>query len=188
MTGHVQTAVSDAAVDEPRAASPAAITPATGVVVGLLRILLGWTLFWAGIDKVFGLGFSTAADGAVTGGASATKGFLTYGLDTSAWIAPVLQPLAGNIVIDALYLLVTVGAGLCLMLGVAVRPAAAGGALFFVLLWLAAFPLEYNPVSDQHLFWALSCVLMIVIDAGAHLGLGKVWARTPLVERVPALR
>src|SRR5687768_4431794 len=45
------------------------------------RIALGWTFLWAFLDKAFGLGFSTQADGAWINGGSPTQGFLEFGTE-----------------------------------------------------------------------------------------------------------
>jgi len=59
-------------------------------VMGILRLLLGWTFLWAFLDKAFGLGFSTGRDpvtGAITffgegqawfNGGSPTEGVFAY--------------------------------------------------------------------------------------------------------------
>lgn len=129
---------------------PPVSTAGRGMTLGLFRIALGWLLLWAGLDKLLGLGFPTERAGAVINGASATEGYLTYGLAPDSLAADLLGPLAGNPVADALYLLGAVGGGLALILGIGVRLAAIGGAILFLLLWFTAFPLEYNPVLDQH--------------------------------------
>lgn len=49
----------------------------TGLVSGILRILVGFTFFWAFIDKLFGLGFATPSERAWINGGSPTTGYLT---------------------------------------------------------------------------------------------------------------
>jgi len=167
------------------AAAAAAAPPAPailGSLLGVLRIALGWVLLWAGVDKVFGLGYPTEDGQAVIDGASATEGYLQHALTPGSAAEPLLQPLAGNPLIDVLYLAGTLGAGVALLLGVGVRIAGLGGAALFVMLWFSSLPLEYNPFLDQHLFWALSCLLVVAADAGRHLGLGRWWQSTTLVS------
>jgi thiosulfate dehydrogenase [quinone] large subunit len=140
-------------------------------------------LLWAGLDKVFGWGLSTPSGEALVDGVSPTRGFLQFGLAEGSPAAAVLQPLAGNPVVDVLYLLGTVGAGLALLLGVGVRLAGIGGAVLFGLLWFSSLPLEHNPFLDEHLLWALACLVVVAGDAGRHLGLGTWWQSTTLVTR-----
>ena len=47
-------------------------------VWAVLRLLMGWTFFWAFIDKLFGLGFATAAESSWLNGGSPTAGFLKF--------------------------------------------------------------------------------------------------------------
>nr|WP_245530223.1 hypothetical protein [Brachybacterium faecium] len=73
------------------AASPAALpTPAARVgtsvgaekkswgytVLGIARLMVGFTFLWAFLDKTFGLNFSTPAEGSWLNGGSPTAGFL----------------------------------------------------------------------------------------------------------------
>lgn len=156
--------------------------PLQQISLGLIRLGVGWALFWSGIDKVFGLGFSTPPAQSVLAGASPTKGFLLYGLPADAPAAALLKPLAGHPVADALFLLATVGAGLALMLGIGTRVAAIGGAVLMLNLWFASLPLEYNPFLDQHLFYAIALLSVPVFDSGRYLGLGNAWRNLPLVR------
>jgi len=161
---------------------PSSLPTGLGPLLGLLRIALGWTLLWAGLDKVFGLGYPTASEQAVIDGASATEGYLQHALTPGSLAESALQPLAGNLLVDILYLAVTLGAGLALLLGVGVRIAGIGGAIFFAMLWFTSLPIEYNPFLDQHLFWAISCFVVVTADAGRYLGLGGWWQSTRLVS------
>ena len=150
--------------------------------LGLLRVGFGWALFWSGIDKVFGLGFATKPEQSVLAGVSPTKGFLMHGLDADAPAAALLKPLAGNPVADALFLLATVGAGLALLLGIGTRVAAIGGGILMLNLWFASLPLQYNPVLDQHLLYAIAALSVLAFDSGRYLGLGTWWRQVPLVR------
>lgn len=152
------------------------------ISLGIIRLGFGWALFWSGIDKLFGLGFATKPEQSVLAGVSPTKGFLLHGLDADAPAAALLKPLAGHPVADALFLLATVGAGLALLVGIGTRIAAIGGGILMLNLWFASLPLQYNPVLDQHLFYAIAALSVVAFDSGRYLGLGTAWRRVPLVQ------
>ncbi len=78
-------------------------------VWGIARIGLGFTLFYAFLEKLFGLGFTTCRDQATDAinimcdsgwlaGGSPTTGFLNFG--TSGPFAELFQNMAGNPLID----------------------------------------------------------------------------------------
>lgn len=165
---------------------PAATSTTVRLVVTGLRLVVGWVLLWAGLDKVFGLGYATPASQSVLHGASPTKGFLSGGIPAGSPAHGLLTPLAGNPVVDVLYLLATLGAGLALVLGAGIRVAAAGGALLLLSLWFASMPLENNPLVDEHLVYVMALVVVAVLDDGRY-GLGGWWRRTPVVQRAPWL-
>ncbi len=41
---------------------------------------------------------------------------------------------------------------------------------------------------DDHLIGALTLIALALVGAGSTLGFGKLWARTPLVQRLPWLK
>lgn len=153
------------------------------VLTGLLRITTGWMLFWAGIDKVFGLGYATPRSESVIEGTSAASGFLQFGVNEDSPFAGVLNSMAGSMVVDILYLLATVGAGLAIMLGVGVRIAGIGGAILFASIWAASIPLEYNPILDQHAVYAIVCLVIAFSTWDQNLGLGSWWRSKGLGAR-----
>jgi thiosulfate dehydrogenase [quinone] large subunit len=77
--------------------------------------------------------------------------------------------------------------GTALILGVGMRIAAATGGLLLTFMWMASLPLENNPFMDDHLVYAVVLVGLALLHAGDTLGLGRLWARTDLVHRHPAL-
>ncbi|MFE6996576.1 DoxX family membrane protein [Microbacterium sp. NPDC057659] len=177
----VTIAPTDTAHATPRRERAKAQVP--GVLLGVLRIALSWQLLWSGLDKVFGLGLATEPGKAVINGFSPTRGYLEFGLDPAGFAFGALHPIAGHPVVDVLFLLGTVGAGLALLLGVGVRIAGLGAAAFMLLLWVSAFPLANNPFLDEHLFAVAAALLLAFSPAGDHLGLGRWWRSTPLVKR-----
>lgn len=159
---------------------------AADYIWALLRISLGGIFLWAFLDKTFGWGFATTAEQAWVNGGSPTRGFLTFA--TTGPLAGFYQSLAGAVWVDVLFMVGLAGIGLALLTGVAMRIAAASGALLMVLMWSAALPPANNPVLDDHLIYAGLLIGLAAVGAGEVLGLGRYWARIPLVRRLPWLK
>ena len=156
------------------------------VTYGLLRISLGWVFFWAFIDKLFGLGFTTAPDKAWLAGGSPTFGFLKFA--TKGPMAEFYQSLAGNGVVDWLFMMGLLGVGTALLLGVLVRLAAVSGIAMMLLMYTAVLPPEHNPVVDDHIVYALLLATFIYLPVGNKLGFGEKWSRLSLVRKRPWLK
>ncbi|WP_092556716.1 hypothetical protein [Actinoplanes derwentensis] len=154
---------------------------ATRYLLAGIRIALGWIFLWAFLDKLFGLGRGTPAANAWLDGGSPTAGFL--GKAASGPFAGVYHSMAGNTVVDALFMTALLGIGTALILGIGMRLAAASGALLTVLMWTAVLPPETNPFMDDHLIYAAVLILLALLGAGTTWGLGRRWAATPLVRR-----
>jgi thiosulfate dehydrogenase [quinone] large subunit len=155
-------------------------------VWGLLRLGMGWIFFWAFIDKLFGLGFATAPDKAWIAGGSPTFGFLKFA--TKGPFAEFYQGLAGNVLVDWLFMLGLLFVGITLLSGILVRLGGYTGALMLVLMYTAGFlPPQHNPFLDDHLIYALIMIGLTVTKSGYWLGLGKWWSRIKIVERYPIL-
>ena len=150
-----------------------------------VRLLLAVEFLWAFGDKLLGWGRSTPVEGAWINGGSPTAGFLSH---VEGPFAGFFGALAGNPVIDWLFMLGLLGIGLALALGIGMRLAAAAGALLMLLMWMASLPLENNLFVDYHLVDAVLLIGLAAFLAGNTLGLGLRWARLPLVKRYPVLR
>ena len=159
---------------------------AFGYVTAALRLALGWIFLWAFLDKLFGLGHETESKAAWINGGSPTKGFLSHA--TTGPFADTYQNIAGQAWADWLFMIGLAGIGGALIAGVAMRIAAASGALLLVLMWTAVLPPENNPFMDDHLVYALILVSLALVKAGHVFGLGPVWERIPLVKRYGFLR
>ena len=169
-----------------QASTPGAVSSdRAGTVVryvgAALRLSLGWVFLWAFLDKAFGLGHETAGKDAWFSGGSPTNGFLAFG--TSGPFKGMYQDIAGQGWADWLFMLGLLGIGVALMAGVAMRLAAAAGAVLLVLMWTAVLPPSSNLFMDDHLVYAMTLVLLAALGAGHTLGLGKVWERLPLVSQ-----
>src|SRR5919112_1332225 len=94
-------------------------TPAD-YVWAVARISIGWVFLWAFLDKTFGFGFATPAAKAWINGGSPTKGFLS-----NVEVGPLqsfFHSIAGNPVVDWLFLLGLLGIGVALIAGIGFRP------------------------------------------------------------------
>ncbi|MFC4630077.1 hypothetical protein ACFO6V_17635 [Promicromonospora alba] len=150
-----------------------------------VRLLLAVEFLWAFGDKLFGWGLGTPTERAWINGGSPTEGYLG---GVEGPFAGFFGSLAGNAVIDWLFMLGLLGIGLALALGIGMRIAAGAGALLMLLMWMASLPLENNPFVDYHLVDAVLLIGLAAFLAGDTIGLGKQWARLPLVKRFPVLR
>jgi thiosulfate dehydrogenase [quinone] large subunit len=165
--------------------------PATGNAVAryaaaAARLSLGWIFLWAFLDKTFGLGFATESKNAWIDGGSPTNGFLSNA--PTGPFKGVYNDIAGATWADWLFMIGLLGIGVALVAGVAMRIAAATGALLLVLMWTAVLPPENNPFMDDHLVYAIVLVLLAALGAGKTLGLGTYWEKLPIVKRFPILK
>ncbi len=154
-------------------------------LLATLRLGLGLIFLWAFVDKLFGLGFTTAASKSWLGGTSPTSGFLQFG--TQGPLATLFQSLSGSIIIDWLFMLGLVAIGLALTLGVALRLARLGGIAMMLLIYAAIFPPEHHPFIDEHIVYVFVLALLPTVQAGHTWGLGGWWGSTALVRRFPLL-
>ncbi|HUR09143.1 MAG TPA: hypothetical protein VM347_41845 [Nonomuraea sp.] len=151
-------------------------------VWAVARISIGWIFLWAFLDKTFGWGFATPAKNAWLSGGSPTTGFLK-GTGENA-LGGFFSGLAGQPLVDWLFMLGLLGIGAALVLGVGLRIAAVTGTLMLVLMWAAELPLANNPFMDEHIIYSIVLIGLALADTGTTLGLG----RSPIVQRNPYLR
>lgn len=145
------------------------------------RVLLGFVFLWAFFDKMFGLGFATAADKAWIAGGSPTTGFLKMGVNPDSLLAGFFNGLAGMAWVDWLFMAGLLGIGLALLLGVALRLAAAAGSILLGMMWLAVLPLENNPVIDDHIIYLV--VLWVVAAGQRRWSLATWWLSLGYVKK-----
>ena len=178
-------------VSGPRAdGSTGTAAPTQGAVArytaALLRLSLGWVFLWAFFDKTFGLGHETASKDAWTNGGSPTKGFLAFA--ATGPFKDFYNGVAGQAWADWLFMIGLLCIGTALVLGIAMRAAAAAGVLMLVLMWTVVLPPANNPFMDDHLIYAMVLVLITALGAGHTWGLGRTWESLALVRRTPWLR
>lgn len=147
---------------------------------------MGWIFLWAFLDKLFGLGFASLADRSWVHGVSPTYGFLKFG--TSGPFKPLFENLAGNQLVDWLFMFGLLFVGTALVLGIAKKLSTLSGCLLLLLMWLAAFPPKNNPIVDEHIIYILVLQLLLHLNSGEVFGLTKWWEKTELVKKFPILK
>lgn len=150
-----------------------------------LRLVLGWTLFWAFLDKLFGLGYATPSKSSWLNGGSPTAGYLSFA--TSGPLSGFWNGLSGNSVVDALFMLALLAIGLAVILGIGTKISGISGALLMLMLWSTTLPPANNPIVDEHIVFLLVFLGMVLVKPGRWWGLGKWWANMALVKRYPIL-
>lgn len=179
------------------------LSVAAARALALLRIAFGLTFLWAFFDKLLALGYSTGAitnsagdrtgidfyakNGAWLNGGSPTKGFLA-GVSNNNPLHSMWHSMAGSAWVDWLFMLGLLGVGLALTLGIGMRLAGIVGVVLYLFMFVASWPLVTNPAIDDHVLGAISVAVLALTYAGDTWGLGRWWARTPLVTRFGILR
>jgi thiosulfate dehydrogenase [quinone] large subunit len=172
-------------------------THTAGLVLGMLRIVVGWTFLWAFVDKLFALGYATGVDpetGAVDRfgdaawihGGSPTYGFLAFAADGP--FKDFYNNIAGDAWADWLFMAGLLGIGVSLTLGVFMRLGTISGVVMYLLMWSVVLPPDNNPITDDHTIGALVVAVLGLYAAGRYLGFGRWWERQSLVQRFPILK
>ena len=142
-----------------------------------LRIVLGFTFFWAFIDKMFGLGYATPSAKAWIHGGTPAQGFMK---GAEGPFGTFYHNIAGPWA-DWLFMTGLLGIGVALLAGAGLKIAAWTGALLLALMYLAEFPLGQsgmtNPLIDSHWIEAVGIAVVATTLAGDTWGLGKWWGR-----------
>jgi thiosulfate dehydrogenase [quinone] large subunit len=158
---------------------------------GVTRILLGFTFLWAFLDKTFGLGYATEKGWMFgTGEGNPTKGFLKFGVNPDGPFASFfngLAPDSPSALVNWLFMLALLGAGVGLVLGIGMRISSIGASLLLLLMWLAEAPwaknvaeggatvASNNPLLDEHIIYSATLMLLMFAMAGRYWGLGRMW-------------
>lgn len=155
-------------------------------VWALTRLSLASVFLWAFADKLFGLGHDTASKQAWIHGGHPTMGFLKF--SATGPLKGFYHQIAGAGWADWMFMLGLAGIGTALLLGVALRPAAAAGTVLLVMMWSAVLPPDNHVFMDEHIIYALVIIGLALVGAGETLGLGRWWSRTRLAQRFPILK
>lgn len=149
------------------------------ISLAITRVLLGFVFLWAFLDKLLGFGLSTPFERAWINGGSPTTGYLS---NVDGTFAPFFNGLAGNMLVDWLFMLGLLGVGIGLIFGIAMRLSILSGSVMLLLMWLAALPLAANPVVDDHIVYiAMLWVLWFGLPL-QRLSAGYMWRRLEVVK------
>lgn len=151
--------------------------------VFLLRIVMGWTLFQAGLTKITADGWTAA-------------GYLQNAVHPDNPFQSMWSSFAGSGLIDFLNTWGVLLVGLGLILGAFVRWNAFWGAVTMIFYWLSAWqggisegiPLEHGWVVDDHIVYAFLLFGLGAIGAGRILGVDRWLEQTEFVQENPWLR
>lgn len=172
-------------------------TEKTFYALALVRISLGFVFLWAFLDKLFGLGFATCRDAATNAvdvmckqswaaDGSPTAGFLGHAVKGP--FQDFYNGLAGSGLVDWLFMLGLLAAGVGLLLGIWTRLAVVIGALMLFLMWTALLWPENNPFLDDHIVYILVLAAIYLGDTHQKWGLRPWWSNTTLVKALPFLK
>lgn len=146
-------------------------------LVVLLRVALGWLLFWAGITKV--LNPDWTAQGYLMG-AKAFSGLYQ-------WLAsPEMISLTNFVNEWALTLI-----GISLILGIGVRLSSVLGAAIMLLYYFPVLEFPYvgrSFIVDEHIIYATALMLLATLRAGRYYGLENWCSGLPICSKYPKLR
>ena len=190
MTGLTDAATRNGEARTETAQEPVVRSSAGRRVLAALRIVIGFTFLWSFLDSALGLSYSTAPEDAWIAGESPTQGYLMGASDGT--LGPLWEAMAGNPVVDVLFMLALLGLGVAAISGAGLRVAAVAGPLLALGLYASQLPLESgaanNPVTTDHWYYALLFPLFALLDAGRTWGLAGTWERLPIAQRFPWLR
>ena len=144
----------------------------------LLRLSMGWLMFYAGITKILDPQWSAAG---YLKGAKAFPGFFQWFLD------PSVLPVVNFINEWGLTLL-----GISLILGVFVRLSSILGVLLMMLYYFPIldwpYPNPHSYIVDEHIIYTVVLLYFAAVGAGRVWGLENWCAGLPVCRNIPKLR
>lgn len=148
-----------------------------GYALLTLRVVMGWTMFYAGITKVLDPSWSAAGflGNAIPEGNPFTAFWTTLANDW-LWLIDPLNQWGLTLV------------GLALLVGAFVRWSAFWGAVMMLFYWAASLPLANGIVVDDHVVYAMLLFGLGAFGAGRILGLDEFLEDTGFVRNNPWLR
>ena len=150
--------------------------------LSLLRLSLGWIFLWSFLDKLFGLGFNTALGKSWLAGGSPTFGFLKFAVKGP--FAHFYQNLAGNVLVDWLFMLGLLFVGITLILGIMTRIGGCAGALMLLLMYTAGFIFpEQNPFMDEHIVYLIIMLFLATTGGGQRFTLSGWWSKKGIAQK-----
>jgi len=156
------------------------------IVVSITRFVMAVQFLWAFLDKLFGLGFSTAPGKGWISGGSPTFGFLKKG--ATGPFTPLFNAIGGTGIVDWLFMLALLGVGVALLLGIGMKIGTISGSILMFFMWAATLPKTTDFFQiDDHIVNILVLLILLLLKAGQVAGLGRWWTKTKLVRRCPGL-
>jgi thiosulfate dehydrogenase [quinone] large subunit len=148
-----------------------------GYALLALRLVMGWSLFYAGITKVLDPGWSAS-------------GFLLHGIADANPFGGMWATIANEWLwlIDPLNAWGLTLVGLALIVGAAVRWSAFWGAVMMLFYWAASLPLSHAILIDDHVVYALLLFGLGALGAGRILGLDQYVEEMAFVQKRPWIR
>lgn len=141
-----------------------------------LRLLLGWFMFFAGIEKV--LDPSWSASGFLLNAKTFPEFYAWFATPANSWWVDPLNAWGIFLV------------GVALLLGVGVRPAAWAGAVLMIAYYFPhnVFPeVPHGFIVEEHIIYAAAFIVVAALPAAQYLSLSKILRKTAL-GRVPIVR
>lgn len=155
-------------------------------LLAVVRVVLGFMLIWAFLDKLFGLGFQTTAEAAIINGGSPTEYYLSNLVD--GVFAGFYEMLAGNVVVDFLLMAGLLLVGVSLFLGVASRLGTASMCVMMVLMYTLDVPPTDNPLVDYHIVYILAVLAVFLLGGFNRLSLADRYNRLPVIRGLRILQ
>ncbi len=124
----------------------------------LLRLSMSFIFLWAFLDKTFGLGFATKAGSAWIKGGSPTSGFLSNAVKGP--FADFFHSMSGSVVVDWLFMIALLFAGLTLLFNRYVKWGTLAGSVLMLLMYISLMMPMNNPLIDEHVIYLLVLVLL----------------------------
>lgn len=154
------------------------MTKLQNISLFLLRISIGWMMFYAGITQVMNPQWSAA------GYLQSAKTFVGF----YQWLSsPNILPVINFVNEWGLTLL-----GVSLILGIFVRLSSIMGAVLMLLYYLAIldfpYPNSHSFLVDEHIIYIFVLILFASVRAGRFWGLENYWLNLPLANEFPRLR
>lgn len=161
--------------------------------IAFARLAVGFVFFWAFIDKLFGLHFSTLPAKSWINGGQPSQGFLAHAGEGTGYFLGGFYHAIASPASDVLFMLGLLGIGVALLLGIGLRVASVSAVLLMAFMWIAEAPWvagadSTNPLVDYHVVYAAVAVIAALALGGDTWGLGKWWANLPVVRKNAWLR
>lgn len=150
-----------------------------------MRIILGWMMIWAFLDKMFGLGYPSPPEVAMINGGSPTEYYLSELV--SGPLSGIWNALAGNTIIDIALMLGLLGVGIGMMLGIASKLSTVGMVVMVLLMFTLNLPPEDNPLVNYHVFYAVAGLAIYWLGGFETYSLNGRWKDLPVVRDMPWL-